>query len=175
MTGSVRSGVELLPSRRPTLSDARAGLVVHPASVCSDLTFSTDYLVEAGFRIEALFGPQHGARGEKQDNMIESDSYVDPVSGLPVHSLYGEVRKPSPEMLEGLDVVLFDLHMPDVNGVELAGALRAEEHAPRLVVLTGRASARDWALLHSLGVTALLAKPLEPDVLEAELQRALYE
>lgn len=109
MKGSVRSGVELLPGRRPTLSDARAGLVVHPASVCSDLTFSTDYLVEAGFRIEALFGPQHGARGEKQDNMIESDSYVDPVSGLPVHSLYGEVRKPSPEMLEGLDVVLFDL------------------------------------------------------------------
>jgi uncharacterized protein YbbC (DUF1343 family) len=84
-------------------------MIVHPASVCADLSFSSDYLIRAGFRIEALFGPQHGARGEKQDNMIESDSYVDPVSGLPVHSLYGEVRKPTPKMLDGLDVVLFDL------------------------------------------------------------------
>ena len=73
------------------------------------------------------------------------------------------------------DVVVFDLHMPGVNGVELVGALRAEEHGPRLLVLTGRASASDWALLHSLGVSALLTKPLEPDVLEAELGRALYE
>ncbi|MBO6939226.1 MAG: protein kinase [Deltaproteobacteria bacterium] len=73
------------------------------------------------------------------------------------------------------DVVLLDLHMPDVNGVELAGALCAEPHAPRLLVLTGQGSARDWALLHGLGVSAFLAKPLEPDVLRAELQRALYD
>lgn len=72
------------------------------------------------------------------------------------------------------DLVVFDLHMPGVNGVELAGALRADEHAPRLLVLTGRGSAADWALLHSLGVSALLAKPLEPEVLKAELARALY-
>lgn len=73
------------------------------------------------------------------------------------------------------DVVVFDLHMPGVNGVELAGALRVEEHPPRLLVLTGRGSASDWVLLHSLGVSALLAKPLEADVLTAELERALYE
>ncbi len=73
------------------------------------------------------------------------------------------------------DVVLFDLHMPGMNGVELAGALRAEQRAPRLVVLTGRGSASDWALLHSLGVSAFLTKPVEPDVLQAELGRALYE
>lgn len=105
----MQCGVERLADVRADLSKARAGLVVHPASVTSELTFSLDHLLGAGFRIEALFGPQHGARGEKQDNMIESDSYADPVSGLPVHSLYGEVRKPTPEMLDGLDVVLFDL------------------------------------------------------------------
>ena len=65
--------------------------------------------MHAGFDLRALFGPQHGARGEKQDNMIESDHYTDPVTGLPVHSLYGDVRKPTPEMLDGLDAVLFDL------------------------------------------------------------------
>jgi uncharacterized protein YbbC (DUF1343 family) len=59
--------------------------------------------------VRALFGPQHGARGEKQDNMIESAHYVDARTGLPVHSLYSEVRKPTPEMLAGLDALLFDL------------------------------------------------------------------
>ncbi len=65
--------------------------------------------MRSGFSIRTLFGPQHGARGEKQDNMIESEHYTDAVTELPVHSLYGEVRKPTPSMLEGLDAVLFDL------------------------------------------------------------------
>ncbi len=82
---------------------------MHPASVTPDLTLAVDALRESGFRLGALFGPQHGARGEKQDNMIESDFYVDAQSGLPVHSLYGEVRKPTPAMLEGLEVLFFDL------------------------------------------------------------------
>ena len=88
---------------------ADLGLVLHPASVTSELVLSVDALLDAGFRVEALFGPQHGARGEKQDNMIESDHYTDPITGLPVHSLYSEVRKPTPEMLSGLDALLFDL------------------------------------------------------------------
>ena len=91
------------------LGHARLGLIVHPASVTSDLVFAADAVRDAGFDLRALFGPQHGARGEKQDNMIESDHYTDPVTGLPVHSLYGEVRKPTTEMLHGLDVLLFDL------------------------------------------------------------------
>ena len=91
------------------LRDARLGLITHPASVTSDLTHAADAVREAGYDLRALFGPQHGARGEKQDNMIESDPYTDPVTGLPVHSLYGEVRKPAPEMLDGLDALLFDL------------------------------------------------------------------
>lgn len=91
------------------LRDARLGLIVHPASVNSRLEFAADAILQAGFDLRALFGPQHGARGEKQDNMIESDHYRDPVSGLPVHSLYGDVRKPAPAMLDGLDALLFDL------------------------------------------------------------------
>ncbi|MXV94568.1 MAG: DUF1343 domain-containing protein [Gemmatimonadetes bacterium] len=93
----------------PALRDARLGLIVHPASVTSNLQFSADVVRAAGYDLRALFGPQHGARAEKQDNMIESDHYTDPVTGLPVHSLYGEVRKPTPEMLRGLDALLFDL------------------------------------------------------------------
>ena len=74
-----------------------------------DLTHSATALSRAGYDLRALFGPQHGARGEKQDNMVESEPYMDPVSGVPVHSLYGAVRKPTPEMLRGLDALLFDL------------------------------------------------------------------
>lgn len=106
----VRPGVEgLLEERHDRLRSERLGLIAHPASVTSGLRHSLDALLDAGYRLEAVFGPQHGARGEKQDNMIESDHYTDPGTGLPVHSLYGEVRKPTPEMLAGLDAVLFDL------------------------------------------------------------------
>ncbi len=83
--------------------------MAHPASVTSSLTFGPDALLARGLDVRALFGPQHGARGEKQDNMVESAFYVDPVTALPVHSLYGEVRKPTPDMLDGLDALLFDL------------------------------------------------------------------
>lgn len=106
----VRHGLErLLAGHAEHLKDQSLGVIVHPASVTSDLTFSADALIGAGFRIETLFGPQHGARGEKQDNMIESAHYLDPVTGRQVHSLYGEVRKPTPEMLDGLDALLYDL------------------------------------------------------------------
>jgi uncharacterized protein YbbC (DUF1343 family) len=106
----VRRGLErLLAGEASHLRSGAVGLILHPASVTVDLTLSADALLAAGFPLRALFGPQHGARGEKQDNMIESEHYADPVTGLPVHSLYSEVRKPTPEMLDGLDTVLFDL------------------------------------------------------------------
>jgi uncharacterized protein YbbC (DUF1343 family) len=110
MTRAVRRGIERLLVGEPAhLRSLRLGLIAHPASVTDDLTHSATALVSAGYDLRALFGPQHGACGEKQDNMVESAPYVDPVSGLPVHSLYGAVRKPTPEMLHGLDAVLFDL------------------------------------------------------------------
>jgi uncharacterized protein YbbC (DUF1343 family) len=105
----VQPGVDHAPEALVRFEGRALGLVLHPASVTSDLRFSADHLIDAGVRLEALFGPQHGARGEKQDNMIESEHYTDPVTGLPVHSLYSEVRKPTPEMLSGLDGVVFDL------------------------------------------------------------------
>ena len=105
----VRPALDGAPEALARFAGRPLGLILHPASVTSDLRFSADFLLDAGVRLEALFGPQHGARGEKQDNMIESEHYTDPVTGLPVHSLYSEVRKPTPEMLSGLDGLLFDL------------------------------------------------------------------
>ena len=106
----MRAGIDrLLAAEADHLRGVPCGLIAHPASVTSDLTHSADALLDAHFDLRALFGPQHGARGEKQDNMIESQYYADPVTGLPVHSLYGETRKPTPDMLDGLDALLFDL------------------------------------------------------------------
>ena len=99
----------LLAGQGPDLSGAALGLVAHPASVTQDLVPAADALLRAGFDLRALFGPQHGALGDKQDNMIESDHFVDSRTGLPVHSLYSETRQPTAEMLEGLDALLFDL------------------------------------------------------------------
>jgi len=108
---TVRIGAEVLLSRsRPFFRGDRIGLVVHPASILPDLRHTADaFMNEASLRLVALFGPQHGARGEKQDNMIESDHYRDPETGLPVHSLYSETRRPTEEMLANLDVLVFDL------------------------------------------------------------------
>ena len=91
------------------LRKARVGLVAHPASVTSGNQHAIDALIANGCTIARAFGPQHGMRGDKQDNMIESAHGVDSQTGLPVFSLYGDVRQPTPEMLDGLDVLLFDL------------------------------------------------------------------
>ncbi|MDE2796498.1 MAG: DUF1343 domain-containing protein [Gemmatimonadota bacterium] len=113
MRHTVAPGLDRLVSGEASeasgLRRSRLGLIAHPASVTSDLTHAADAIRAAGYDLHAIFGPQHGARGEKQDNMIESDHYSDPVTGLPVHSLYGDVRKPTLAMLDGLDALLFDL------------------------------------------------------------------
>jgi uncharacterized protein YbbC (DUF1343 family) len=107
---SVRPGIErVLAGEAEHLRGVRLGLIHHPASVTPSLSASSLQLIARGFDLKALFGPQHGAHGEKQDNMIESGHFRDAVTGLPTHSLYGEVRKPTPEMLAGLDALLFDL------------------------------------------------------------------
>jgi uncharacterized protein YbbC (DUF1343 family) len=95
---------------RSGLHGRRVALVGHPASMTSQGCHSLDSLAScSGLRLTAAFGPQHGMRGEKQDNMIESDDYVDPVLGVPVFSLYGKVRRPTAEMLATFDVALVDL------------------------------------------------------------------
>jgi uncharacterized protein YbbC (DUF1343 family) len=95
---------------RGALQGRRVALLGHPASVTRHCQHTLDAL--AGCRdlqLTAAFGPQHGMRGDKQDNMIESEDYVDPALGIPVFSLYGKVRRPTREMLETFDVVLVDL------------------------------------------------------------------
>ena len=97
------------PELRKPLEGRRIALLAHPASVTEDLTHSLDALVAAGLKVTAAFGPQHGLRGDKQDNMVESDDYTDPVHGIPVFSLYGEVRRPTGQSMGTFDTILIDL------------------------------------------------------------------
>ncbi|UCH73316.1 MAG: DUF1343 domain-containing protein [Rhodospirillales bacterium] len=99
------------PALRAPLKGKRIALLAHPASVTQgDLTHSLDALATcAGIELAAAFGPQHGLRGDKQDNMIESPDFDDPVWGIPVFSLYGEVRRPTEAMMDSFDVLLVDL------------------------------------------------------------------
>ena len=95
--------------QRP-LAGKRVALLAHPASVTRDLVHSLDALSAIdGINVTAAFGPQHGLRGDKQDNMIESPDYNDPVHDIPVFSLYGEVRRPTGQSMGTFDVILIDL------------------------------------------------------------------
>lgn len=107
----VRTGLEVLRDGGfAPLRGRRVGLVCHPASVDAALAHAVEILHGAGsFELAALFGPQHGIRGETQANMIEWSGYRDDRTGLPVYSLYGEAREPSPGMLHGLDALVLDL------------------------------------------------------------------
>ena len=98
------------PELRKPLAGRRVALLAHPASLTRNLFHSLDALAALGdVRMSAAFGPQHGLRGDKQDNMVESPDYSDPVHGIPVFSLYGEVRRPTPAMMDTFDVLLVDL------------------------------------------------------------------
>jgi uncharacterized protein YbbC (DUF1343 family) len=109
----MRLGIERLleePKLRKPLAGRRVALLAHPASVTRDLTHSLDALAALGdIRLTAAFGPQHGLRGDKQDNMIESPDYTDATHGIPVYSLYGKVRRPTAEMMDSFDILLVDL------------------------------------------------------------------
>ncbi|MEA3035030.1 MAG: hypothetical protein QOH04_789 [Sphingomonadales bacterium] len=94
---------------RKPLDGRRVALVAHPASVTIDLTHSLDALSAAGLNLTAAFGPQHGLKGDKQDNMVETDDFTDPVHHIPVFSLYGEVRRPSGQSMGTFDTILVDL------------------------------------------------------------------
>src|SRR3712207_2758754 len=97
------------PELRKPLQGKRVALLAHPASVTRDLTHSLDALAAAGLNLSAAFGPQHGLRGDKQDNMVESEDFTDPVHNIPVFSLYGEVRRPTGQSMGTFDVILVDL------------------------------------------------------------------
>jgi uncharacterized protein YbbC (DUF1343 family) len=109
----VKFGIDRLctdPALRKDLRGRRVALLAHPASVTAGLTHSLDALAALGdVRLTAAFGPQHGLRGDKQDNMVESPDFSDPRLGIPVFSLYGAVRRPTDAMFDTFDVLLVDL------------------------------------------------------------------
>ena len=109
---SVQLGIDRLladPALRAPLQGRRVALVAHPASVTADLTHSLDALIAVGVNVSSAFGPQHGLKGDKQDNMVETADELDPHYHIPIFSLYGEVRRPSGQMMSTADVFLFDL------------------------------------------------------------------
>lgn len=138
----MKIGLDLVLQSRPNLvSGGRIGLIASPASVNSRLEHAID-LFHRNSRVQltALFGPQHGIRGETQDNMVEWRSFRDKRTGLPAYSLYGEVRKPTDEMLADVDILVFDVQ--DVGTrvytfvYTMALAMEAaREHGKRFVVL----------------------------------------
>jgi uncharacterized protein YbbC (DUF1343 family) len=91
------------------LKGRRVALLAHPASVTKDLVHSLDALSAMHVNLTAAFGPQHGLRGDKQDNMMESADFIDPRHRIPVFSLYREVRRPTVAMMDSFDVLLVDL------------------------------------------------------------------
>src|SRR5580704_3355467 len=98
------------PQLRAPLKGRRVAVLAHPASLTHHLTHSLDALAATGdIKLTAAFGPQHGMRGDKQDNMIETADFHDPALGIPVFSLYGQVRKPTDAMMDTCDVILIDL------------------------------------------------------------------
>ncbi len=109
----MKSGLDRLieePELRRPLRGRRLALLAHPASVTRDLVHALDALGALDdIRLTAAFGPQHGLRGDKQDNMVESPDFQDPIHHIPVFSLYGEVRRPSADMMDSFDLLLVDL------------------------------------------------------------------
>lgn len=109
----MKTGLDRLlqdPALRKPLAGQRVALLAHPASVTAELHHALDALAGLdGVTLSAAFGPQHGLRGDKQDNMVESTNYRDPAHGIPVFSLYGDVRCPTSEMMDHCDLVLVDL------------------------------------------------------------------
>lgn len=144
MKKRVRTGLETLiadPSRLPR--GARLGLLCNPASVDADLVHARER-IEGRFpgSLRALFSPQHGFFAEKQDNMIESDHAEDPVLGLPVFSLYGETRRPTPGMMAPVDILLVDLQDAGTRVYTfvytLAHCMEAAREAGRKVIVLDR-------------------------------------
>jgi uncharacterized protein YbbC (DUF1343 family) len=136
-------GLEKLLQGGASFRGARLGLVCNQASVDHNYQHAADLLHQhPELELRALFGPQHGIRGDVQDNMIETEHGIDRKTGLPVHSLYSETREPTEAMLRDIDVVIFD--MQDVGCriytfvYTLANCMRAAKKWGKRVVVCDR-------------------------------------
>ena len=140
----IRLGVErLLNEKLDLIAGERVGLVCNQASVLPDLRHVADLFAEqTAFKLTTYFGPQHGIRGDVQDNMIETDHAVDSRTGLPIYSLYSETREPTEKMLENLDTIVFD--MQDVGcriytfNYTMANCMRAAKKYGKRVIVCDR-------------------------------------
>jgi uncharacterized protein YbbC (DUF1343 family) len=140
----VELGLErLLEDRYAALRGARVGLICNQASVDHSYQHAADLLhSHPQIELRALFGPQHGIRGDVQDNMIETEHSLDRKTGLPVHSLYSETREPTDAMLQDVDVLVFD--MQDVGCriytfvYTLANCMKAAHRLGKKVIVCDR-------------------------------------
>jgi uncharacterized protein YbbC (DUF1343 family) len=156
----VELGLErLLEDQMVDLRSARVGLICNQASVDHGFRHAADLLHEhPHIDLQALFGPQHGIRGDVQDNMIETEHGIDRKTGLRVHSLYSETREPTEEMLRDLDVLLFD--MQDVGCriytfvYTLANCMRAAVRYGKRVVVCDRPNP-----INGVGVAGNILEP----------------
>ena len=140
----VQLGLERLLEQTPdALRGARVGLICNQASVDHGYHHAADLLFQQPeIQLTSLFGPQHGIRGDVQDNMIETGHSIDRKTGLPVHSLYSETREPTDAMLQDIDVLVFD--MQDVGCriytfvYTLANCMRAARRLGKKVIVCDR-------------------------------------
>src|SRR5687767_865763 len=140
----VTIGLEsLLAAQAGMLRGARVGLICNQASVNHDFRHAADLLfAHPEINLTGLFGPQHGIRGDVQDNMIETAHGFDRKTGVPVHSLYSETREPTEQMLQGVDLLVFD--MQDVGcriytfAYTMANCMRAARRYGKKVVVCDR-------------------------------------
>jgi beta-N-acetylhexosaminidase len=138
---TVRNGVDVLLDDPSTiLGEASVGLITNPTGVTLELYSTFDTFHEhPGINLVAVFGPEHGARGDVQD-ALPVESQVDDSTSIPVYSLYGEVRKPTAEMLERVELLVFDIQDVGARFYTYASTLThaleaAEEHGRGIVVL----------------------------------------
>jgi uncharacterized protein YbbC (DUF1343 family) len=107
----VITGLESVLNELPAkIKGKRIGILCHAPSIARDFRHISElFFYRKDCSLAALFGPQHGLHGQTQDNMIEWQTQMHPEFSIPLYSLYGENRKPTPEMLEGIDIFLIDL------------------------------------------------------------------
>jgi len=151
---------KLLEQELGLMRGARVGLICNQASVDHNFKHAADVLHEhSGVNLTALFGPQHGIRGDVQDNMIETEHSIDKVTGIPIHSLYSETREPTQEMLANVDVLVFD--MQDVGcriytfAYTMANCMRAAKAFNKKVIVCDRPN--------PINGKAVAGNVLEPD------------
>ncbi|MEX0602300.1 MAG: DUF1343 domain-containing protein [Bacteroidota bacterium] len=141
MKNKVKPGIDVLRDQRfALLRGKRVGLITNPTGLTSDLEATVDVLYNApGVNLVALFGPEHGVRGDVEAGRYV-ESYVDDRTGLPVYSLYGRTRKPTPDMLRGIDVLVYDIQdigvrsYTYISSMGLAMEAAGEQNIPFVVL-----------------------------------------